>query len=48
MHHALLDCTVADDVDHVADLVLLEVCGQLDHALLLEIAREGCRLLSVY
>jgi len=42
LRHALLDGTVADDIDNVTDLVLAKVGGQSDHALLLEIAREGC------
>ena len=42
LRHALLDGTVADDIDNVTDLVLTKVGGQSDHALLLEIAREGC------
>lgn len=42
LRHALLDGTVADDVDDVADLVLLKVGGEGDHAPLLEVAREGC------
>jgi hypothetical protein len=42
LRHALLDGTVADDIDNVTNLVLAKVGGQSDHALLLEIAREGC------
>jgi hypothetical protein len=42
LRHALLDGTVADDIDNVTNLVLTKVGGQSDHALLLEIAREGC------
>jgi hypothetical protein len=42
LRHALLDGTVADDIDDVTDLVLTKVGGQSDHALLLEIAGEGC------
>jgi hypothetical protein len=41
LRHALLDGTVADDIDNVTNLVLTKVGGQSDHALLLEIAREG-------
>ena len=46
LRHALLDGTVADDIDNVTDLVLAKVGGQSDHALLLEIAREGCVAVS--
>ncbi len=46
-HHALLDCTVCDDIDDVSDFVLLEVCRERDHARLLELAREGCCPMSV-
>lgn len=42
LRHALLDGTVADDIDNVTDLVLAKVGGQSDHALLLEVAGEGC------
>lgn len=42
LRHTLLDGTVADDIDNVTNLVLTKVGGQSDHALLLEIAREGC------
>jgi hypothetical protein len=42
LRHTLLDGTVADDIDNVTNLVLAKVGGQSDHALLLEIAREGC------
>jgi hypothetical protein len=42
LRHTLLDSTVADDIDNVTNLVLAKVGGQSDHALLLEIAREGC------
>lgn len=42
LRHTLLDGTVADNIDNVTDLVLAKVGGQSDHALLLEIAREGC------
>jgi len=40
-YHALLDRTICHHINDVADFVLLEVCGQRDHALLLEIAGEG-------
>lgn len=42
LRHTLLNGTVADDIDNVTNLVLTKVGGQSDHALLLEIAREGC------
>jgi hypothetical protein len=42
LRHTLLDGTVADDIDNVTDLVLTKVGGQSDHALLLEVAGEGC------
>jgi hypothetical protein len=42
LRHALLDGTVADDIDNVTNLVLTKVGGQSDHALLLEVAGEGC------
>lgn len=42
LRHALLDGTVADDIDNVTNLVLTKVGGQGDHALLLEVAGEGC------
>lgn len=41
-YHALLDSTVGDNIDDVSDLVLLEVCSESDHTLLLEVAGEGC------
>lgn len=42
LRHALLNGTVADDIDNVTNLVLTKVGGQSDHALLLEVAGEGC------
>ena len=48
LRHALLDGTVADDIDNVTNLVLTKVGGQSDHALLLEIAREGCTAKSAF
>jgi hypothetical protein len=48
LRHALLDGTVADDIDNVTNLVLAKVGGQSDHALLLEIAREGCVVESAF
>ena len=42
LRHTLLDGTVADDIDNVTNLVLTKVGGQSDHALLLEVAGEGC------
>ena len=48
LRHALLDGTVADDIDNVTDLVLTKVGRQSDHALLLEIAREGCGAESAF
>ena len=47
-YHALLDGTVGDNIDDVSDLVLLEVCTQSDHALLLEVAGEGCSSMSAH
>lgn len=45
-YHALLDSSVGNHIDNVADLVLLEVGRQSDHTLLLEVAREGCSPVS--
>lgn len=45
-YHALLNGSVGDHIDDVADLVLLEVGRQSDHTLLLEVAREGCSPVS--
>jgi hypothetical protein len=42
-YHALLDGTIGDDINDIADLVLSEVGRQSDHTLLLEVAREGCQ-----
>jgi len=41
IHEPLLDGTVHDNVDNVANLVLSEVGRESDHTLLLEVAREG-------
>lgn len=45
--HALLYGTVTDDVDDIADLVLLQVGGQRDVPGLLVVAREGYPTSSV-
>lgn len=41
-HHALLNSAVGYNINDVADFVLLEVGGERDGTLLLEVAREGC------
>ena len=42
-YHALLDSAICYHIDDVTNFVLLQVGAKWDHALLLEIAREGCR-----
>ena len=42
VRHAFLHSAICYYIDHVADFVLLEVGGKRDHALLLEVAGEGC------
>lgn len=38
--HTLLNSTIGTDIDDIADLVLLKVCGQVDETLLTEVTAE--------
>ncbi len=46
-YHALLNSSIGHNIDDISNTVLLEVCSEVDHTLLLEVAREGCGRMSL-